>query len=448
MLGGKRASTEGSFHLYDGERSGSGAATGFERRLAEKLLARVAHPNLELVLWGGETVGPASGVTASVRIHDRATFWRLLLRPDLEFGNAYSSGRLEVEGELIDAIAPVYLAPRPQGLFRLLAALHRPRRALNTRSRSRHNVHEHYDLGNDFYSLWLDRELLYTCAYYPSAETTLEQAQRAKMELVCRKLRLRAGQRVVEAGSGWGALALYMAREHGVHVTSYNLSEQQVAYARERAHAEGVAEDRVRFELADYRDIEGEFDAFVSVGMLEHVGVHQYRALGALIAGCLRPGGLALLHTIGRNRPQPLNAWIRRRIFPGAEPPSLGQMNDIWEPNDLSVIDVENLRLHYARTLRDWLERYSASESVVRGMFDEEFVRAWRLYLAGSVAAFETGSLQLFQVVLGRADSNHVPMTRADLYDESTDRRTVWGAEHAVPEGGRPEASRGGAAGT
>jgi cyclopropane-fatty-acyl-phospholipid synthase len=257
--------------------------------------------------------------------------------------------------------------------------------------------------------------MVYTCAYYPRAETSLAEAQVAKMDHVCRKLQLAPGQRVVEAGCGWGALALHMARHYGVEVRAYNISHQQIAFARERARAEGL-EDRVTFVEDDYRTIRGRYDRFVSVGMLEHVGPEHYRELGRVIHDCLDPTGLGLVHTIGRNYPRPNNPWTERRIFPGSRPPSLSEMALIFEPWDLSILDVENLRRHYGRTCQDWLTRFERAADQVERMFDSRFVRMWRLYLAGSVAAFTTGSLQLFQVVFAPGQSNQVPWTREHLY--------------------------------
>jgi cyclopropane-fatty-acyl-phospholipid synthase len=237
------------------------------------------------------------------------------------------------------------------------------------------------------------------------------------MDHICRKLRLRPGDKVVEAGCGWGALALHMARQYGAEVKAFNISTEQVRYGRERARAEGLA-GRVEFIEDDYRNIRGRFDAFVSVGMLEHVGKEKYAALRAVIDRCLTmEGSRGLLHFIGRDRQRPLNAWIRRRIFPGAYPPTLREALEwIFEPGGLSVLDVENLRLHYARTLVHWLGRFENTVEQVRAMFGEPFVRAWRLYLAGSEAAFATGWMQLFQVVFTRTGENDVPWTRDHLY--------------------------------
>jgi cyclopropane-fatty-acyl-phospholipid synthase len=207
-----------------------------------------------------------------------------------------------------------------------------------------------------------------------------------------------------------------MARRHGVRVRAYNISREQVAYARERAREENL-EDRVEYVLDDYRNIRGKFDVFVSVGMLEHVGPGDYPVLGKVIDKTLKPRGRGLIHSIGRNWPRPINAWIERRIFPGAYPPTLHEMMAIFEGRRFSVLDVENLRLHYALTLGEWLQRFEQNAERVEEMMDRNFVRAWRLYLSGSKAAFTSGQLQLFQVVFAREQNNDIPWSRGHQYD-------------------------------
>lgn len=387
--------------------------------LLSQLMRMVGNAPVHVELWDGKrySFSPHPPV-ARVRIHDRDTLLRLAVNPDLYFGEAYAFGRIEVEGDLVEFLAAVYRSMaqgRTQGMLSRLLAACMQRPSSTSLSEARENIHAHYDIGNEFYRLWLDEEMVYTCAYFASATATLEEAQAGKMHHIARKLRLQPGETVVEAGGGWGSLALFLARHYGVKVRTYNISREQVRYARERARAEGLAE-RVEFIEDDYRNITGAYDAFVSVGMLEHVGQSYYHELGRVIDNTLKERGRGLIHSIGRVRPGPMNAWIERRIFPGACPPSIGEMAQIFEPQGLSVLDVENLRLHYVKTLEHWLARFDRAADRVVGMFDERFARAWRLYLAGSVAAFATGELQLYQVLFNRPENNDVPLTRAYMY--------------------------------
>lgn len=388
-----------------------------DRWLARKFLAALGNPPLRLTLWDGTVVGGGTSTTVGLVIRERMVLWRLLVNPLLHFGDDYSAGRIEVEGGLVAAIETVYRAMETTPRFRRSSdpgayRRHQPR--LNSLNGSRHNIHHHYDIGNDFYRLWLDSEMLYTCAYFPDPAASLEAAQRAKMELICRKLRLQPGQSVVEAGCGWGGLARYMAKNHGVKVRAYNISAAQIAYARQRAKDEGLA-DQVEYVEDDYRHIDGRYDAFVSVGMLEHVGPDHYQQLGEVIDRTLAADGLGLIHTIGQNRAAPLSPWFLQRIFPGSYPPTLREMMALFEPWNFSVLDVENLRLHYAKTCEHWLSRFEANREEVREMFDDAFVRAWRLYLSGCIANFQLGELQLYQVVFARPGNNRIPLTRSHL---------------------------------
>lgn len=391
-----------------------------EARMLRRMLKRLGNPPIEIVLgWTGEHIAP-EGIRPEqqVRIQDRKTLLGLVRSPQLRFGDAYSAAQIEVEGDLIKLMELVYRASATAGARqtpaqRLAQWLYKPRR--NTLAGSRDNIHRHYDLGNEFYALWLGETMAYTCAYYPTAAATLEQAQTAKMDHVCRKLRIGASDTVVEAGCGWGSLALHIAGRYGAKVRAFNISKEQIAFARNRARELGL-QDRVEFVEDDYRNINHRYDVFVSVGMLEHVGRENYTQLGSVARRSLTTEGRGLIHSIGRNSPALLHPWIERRIFPGAYAPSLGEMMQIFEPTDLSVLDVENIRLHYARTLRHWLERYEGAVDRVRSMFDETFVRMWRLYLAGSAAAFETGTLQLFQVLFTTRENNQIPLTREFMY--------------------------------
>ncbi len=397
-----------------------GRVLAADRWLARRLLIAVGRPPLSLVLWNGEEIyaAPTRPALRAV-LRDRGAFYKVLANRGLHFGDLYSVGRIEVEGNLVEFLKTVYRAFDNPNYLKLLRkiqdrVLNRPR--ANTPENSRDNIHHHYDIGNDFYRLWLDAEAMqYTCAYFPDPAMTLEQAQIAKMDHVCRKLQLKAGDRVIEAGCGWGGLARHMARRYGARVRAYNISHEQVRYARERATAEGL-EGQVEYVEDDYRNATGKCDAFVSIGMLEHVGPDHYHALSDVIHRCLTPTGRGLIHTIGRNRPGRMNAWIEKRIFPGGHPPTLGEMMPIFERHNFSVLDVENLRLHYAKTLEHWLTRYETHADWVEQMYDSHFVRAWRLYLAGSLAAFTAGSLQLFQVTFARGTDNDLPWSREHLY--------------------------------
>jgi len=386
-------------------------------RLLQRLLHLLGNPPLGIELEDGATVSHPEPV-ARIRIRDRGTLFRLALNGAIEFGDAYSDGRIEIDGPLDRLLEEVYRrAPPPDqapvGGPRWLARSQRGRS--NSLRGSRDNIHRHYDIGNGFYSLWLGPTMAYTCAYYPRPDAPLDEAQRAKMDHVARKLRLAPGDEVIEAGCGWGSLALHMARHYGARVRAFNISSEQVAWARDKA-AEAGLDRRVEFIEDDYRNIQGSCDKFVSVGMLEHVGLDRYKDLGGVISRCLRPDGLGLVHSIGRNRPAPMHPWIAKRIFPGAYPPSLWEMGRILEPYDFSVLDVENLRLHYARTLDHWRAAFERSVGRIAEMFDERFVRMWRLYLAGSATAFRVGQLQLFQILFAPGRSNAIPWTRAGLY--------------------------------
>jgi cyclopropane-fatty-acyl-phospholipid synthase len=399
------------------------ASSGIERWLLRQVLVACGNPAIRIVLWDGEAIESSESShetpVGDIVIRDPATLRRLLVNANVAFGDAYSDGTLEIRGPLVDVLSAICIAARRMSSTGLLARiLNRPRRRRShSLAASRDSVYHHYDIGNDFYKLWLDERMQYTCAYYAQPDCTLEQAQFAKLEHVCRKLQLQAGESVVEAGCGWGGLALHMAERYGVSVRAFSLSHQQIVYARELARSTGLAR-HVEFVEDDYRNVTGKFDAFVSVGMLEHVGLENYAELGRVIDRSLLPSGRGLLHSIGRNDPHPIDPWTDKRIFPGAYPPSLREMLGVLEPSRFSVLDIENLRLHYARTLEHWLERFERAAGKVAGMFDERFVRMWRMYLACSIAAFRVGELQLFQVVFSRESNNDVPWTRNHLYEK------------------------------
>jgi cyclopropane-fatty-acyl-phospholipid synthase len=395
------------------ERKESGE--GLDGRLLRAVAARVGPAAVRFVLGSASARASLDPPLATIRFRDRRTLIALALDPVRRFGDAFAEGRVEVEGDLVAALESVYRALESKPRSSLLGKL--GQFVPHTPPGDRDNVQHHYDLGNEFYRLWLDESLVYTCAYFETPEQSLEQAQNAKMDLVCRKLGLREGETVIEAGCGWGALALHMARQRGVRVRAYNIASEQIRWARDRAKREGLS-DRVEFLEKDYREIDGHCDVFVSVGMVEHVGRANYNQLGRVLARTLdRKHGRGLLHFIGRDRALSLDPWITRRIFPGAYAPTLQEaIGGILAPARMSVLDVENLRPHYALTLKHWRERYERAVAEDRVPFDERFRRTWQLYLAGSEASFQTGWLQLFQVTFAPSGSNAVPWSRAPLY--------------------------------
>jgi cyclopropane-fatty-acyl-phospholipid synthase len=385
------------------------------------LLASVVRDgNLTFIDAAGEAhrFGDGSGAPVIVQIADRRLEWHLALDPEMAAGEGYMSGRLTlVSGTVYDFIALMLrnLASRPFPAYaQRLAALRsllRPLVQFNPATRARRNVHHHYDINPRIYDLFLDADRQYSCAYFATPDMSLAEAQAAKTRHIAAKLALRPGQSVLDIGSGWGGLALYLAHATGADVTGITLSAEQLRIARARALAE-APEHRPRFELSDYRGAQGMFDRIVSVGMFEHVGIPHYGTFFATLARLLAPGGTALLHTIGRtDRPAGTNPFIARYIFPGGYIPALSEIMRAVEASGLIVSDVEVLRLHYAETLRAWRERFLANRASAVAIAGEEFCRMWEFYLAGSEAAFRFERFVVFQVQLTRA-IDALPITR------------------------------------
>lgn len=386
-----------------------------DRALLRLALSMLGHPPVSIRLWNGEPFGaPAQAAVARVKVHDPALPRAFMAAPESALADAYVEGRIDVEGDLVGLVEALFRARNQvPGWARLLsrAATWRPRR--NGRQQARPNSDSHYERDADFWGLWLDEQLVYSCAYYPTPEASLEEAQLAKLELVCRKLALEPGERVADIGCGWGALALHMAEHYGVRVDAYGLTSSQLETARGKAEARGLA-DRVRFIQADFRDVGGPYDAVACLGMIEHVGRDQYQSLAVSLDRCLAPGGRALLQFIGHVRPMPVNPWIVANIFPGGYLPALSEILPALESREFALVDVENLRRHYVKTLGEWLARFEKAESQVAARYGERFVRTWRLYLASSIAAFRSGSCQLYQLLLARADDQGLPWTRRE----------------------------------
>lgn len=345
-----------------------------------------------------------------VQFRDYATLRRILRDPALATGEAYMDGGLVVErGDIYDLLA---LATRNLPHVRRKKTV----RPANDRNRARRNAEHHYDISGSLYRLFLDEDMQYSCAYFAHADMSLEQAQAAKKRHLAAKLLLRPGQRVLDIGSGWGGLALSLALDHGAEVVGVTLSREQLGNARQRAAKLGL-DRRVRFELKDYREIEGVFDRIVSVGMFEHVGPGDYDTFFEVIAKLLAPDGVAVLHTIASFcGPQDNNPWIDKYIFPGGRIPALSQIAPAVERSGLILTDVEVLRLHYADTLRSWRQRFLQNRDRVRALFDERFCRMWEFYLAGAEAGFREGSLVVLQLQMAK-NRAAVPLTRDYITD-------------------------------
>ncbi len=342
----------------------------------------------------------------------------------MRFGEAYIDGRVTVEdGTIYDALAALSSGAEIEGPFgRLATALAPVVRLIQQRNplrRARRNVAHHYDLSRQLYESFLDKDLQYSCAYFPDPGMDLEAAQEAKKRHIAAKLLLHPGCRVLDIGSGWGGLAIWIARNTGAEVLGVTLSAEQLAAARERAAAAGVA-DRARFELADYRAVTGRFDRIVSVGMFEHVGAPHHRAFFAKVRDLLAEDGVALLHSIGRtDGPGATNPWLRKHIFPGGYSPALSEVAPAIERAGLWATDVEILRLHYALTLRRWRERFHANRDAVRRLYDERFCRMWEFYLAGAEVSFRFQGQMVLQIQLARRQ-DATPITRDYMHAAET----------------------------
>ena len=386
-------------------------------RLISKLLRK---GQLTLVTPDGKsaTYGPGGGKSLTVRVTDRKTLFAIARNPRLGLGEAYMDGRLVIEdGSILDLMRLVVGGNRWEDKGSARGELNKGKKrwkALfrrNPAKASRRNVAHHYDIGNDLYRLFLDKDLQYSCAYFTDPANDLDQAQSDKKAHIAAKLHLKPGQRVLDIGSGWGGTALYLNRVADVDVLGVTLSEEQLKVARARAEEAGVS-DRVKFELIDYRSVEGRFDRIVSIGMFEHVGAAHYEEFFRKCRSLLADDGVMLLHTIGKfgkaSTPDP---FTDKYIFPGYHLPSLSQMCAASEKTRLIASDVETLRLHYAYTLRAWLERTQAAKDKVVDMYDERFFRMWEFYLAGGIVGFESGTMCNYQIQYIR-DRRAVPITR------------------------------------
>ncbi|MBW9063192.1 class I SAM-dependent methyltransferase [Rhizobium herbae] len=369
------------------------------------------------------------GPEVTMRLTDPKLYRTLVFNSELAAGEAYMDGTLRFEdgSSLRDfltlfSINRLALGSYPiQKALRAIKMRFRKRQQSNVKGEAQRNVAHHYDLGNEFYKLFLDEHMLYSCAYFREPQETLEQAQRNKLRLLAAKLCLRPGMKVLDIGCGWGDLALYLAQLEAVEVLGVTLSKEQQALATQRAKDAGL-DGRVRFELRDYRDVNEPFDRIVSVGMFEHVGVHHYDEFFKKLNALMPDDGLAVLHSIGHMSPPGMaSAWLRKYIFPGAYSPALSEVFEVVEKNSLWVTDLEILRIHYATTLKHWGDRFEKNRDKVIEMYDERFARMWEFYLISAEMMFRTGSQMVFHMQLSRS-RDAAPIVR----DYITDRQKAY----------------------
>ncbi|TNE34212.1 MAG: class I SAM-dependent methyltransferase, partial [Alphaproteobacteria bacterium] len=353
--------------------------------------------------------GKAAGKSVTMRIHDRAALFKMSVYPKLYMGELYMDGRLTIEeGDLYEFLELLILNldwstnHRFSWLGDLVQKLIWLATRYNPRGRSLNNVAHHYDLSDELYELFLDKNRQYSCGYFKTPEDDIDLAQVQKMTHIAAKLDLSPDQKVLDIGCGWGGLARFIAENSDAHVTGVTLSKNQLAYAKRLAGEKGL-ENKVTYSLTDYRDVAEKFDRVVSVGMFEHVGEPHYMEFFAKVKEVMKKDGVALIHTIGAaNSPSPINPWIDKWIFPGSYLPSLSQMATVAEKIGLYITDVEVLRVHYAETLKAWRKRFNENRDKARTIYDERFCRMWDFYLASVEAAFRHGSLIVFQMQLAR----------------------------------------------
>jgi cyclopropane-fatty-acyl-phospholipid synthase len=372
----------------------------------------------------------SEGPSVTVRLHDKALHWRLFWQPELSAGEAYMAGTLTIEDgtvyDFLDLIGRNFEAtgnPRLNVPTNWIDWMLRPLHQFNPAKRARKNIAHHYDLSGALYDLFLDADRQYSCAYFRNPGDSLETAQEQKKRLIGAKLLLEPGMTVLDIGSGWGGLGLYLADKADAKVTGITLSTEQLGVSRRRADEAGLS-GQAEYFLRDYRDQTGVFDRIVSVGMFEHVGVDHFDAFFATIRDRLADDGVALLHTIGRvEGPGVTDPWIRKYIFPGGYVPALSEVVSAIEKAGLWVTDVEVLRLHYAETLRHWRRRFHANRDKVRALYDERFCRMWEFYLAASEISFRYMKNTVFQIQIAKRQEA-VPLTR-DYLTEAEGRLTA-----------------------
>jgi cyclopropane-fatty-acyl-phospholipid synthase len=395
------------------------------KRAFKNIAARFhqADPNagFSFEFWDGERIchgdfACPTGVTLRLKSRDAAS--RVATDGFLGFGEAYMAGDLEVDGDLQELLRLGFLIgfdqPPPSLWQRFLFGVQRLL-TRNTSKRAGKNIAHHYERGNDFYALYLDPTMTYSCAYFRDSGESLEQAQRRKYEHIARKLRLQPGDRLLDIGCGWGGMLIHAAQRCGVTAVGATISGAQCDYARQRIQDLGL-KDSIQLVLDDYRNLTGAFDKVVSIGMFEHVGKEYIPVFMDKVSRLLKKGGLGLLHTIGKDAPSGTDPWVSKYVFPGYYLPTPSEIMQEMGRVGFSILDLENLRLHYARTLDLWADNFEHNVEKVRRLFGDVFVRMWRLYLHSAAAGFKYGETRVYQVLFSKGLNNELAMTREHVY--------------------------------
>ncbi len=370
--------------------------------------------------WDGDVIRFGGVPRVTLRLKTKSCARRIIGKGFVGFGESYMKGDIEIESDMSELLRlglamgfDDYKLPLWQQFrFFILELLSR-----DTRRRAPKNISYHYDRCDEFYPLYLDKTLTYSCAYFKESDDSLEQAQLNKYDHIARKLLLKPNETLLDIGCGWGGMLIFAAQEYGIRGVGNTLSKNQFKYANHKIRELGL-QDRLKVLYQDYRELNGKFDKVVSIGMFEHVGKKFIPAFFQKVSDLLKTGGLGLLHTIGKDTPSTSDAWMLNYVFPGSYLPALHEIAREMGETGLSILDIENLRLHYAKTLEKWIENYERNIEKARELFDGAFLKQWRLFLNSSAAGFKYGESRLFQILFSNGLNNTLPITRAHVYDE------------------------------
>jgi cyclopropane-fatty-acyl-phospholipid synthase len=369
--------------------------------------------------WDGDGVCFGDTPRVTLRMKSKTCLYNIIKKGFLGFGESYMKGDIEIEDDLSELFRlgfAIGFDDYKLPFWRHLQCIISELAARGSRRHAAENIAYHYDRSNEFYALYLDDTMTYSCAYFQTPDDSLGQAQFNKYDHICRKLLLKPDETLLDIGCGWGGMLIFAAQRYGVSGVGITLSKNQFTYANDNIRELGL-QDRVQVLYKDYRELSGNFDKVVSIGMFEHVGKKYIPTFMQKITGLLKAGGLGLLHTIGKNTPSAGSPWTFKYIFPGGYLPALHEIISAMGNAGFFILDVENLRLHYAKTLEKWTENYEKNAEKIRELFDETFVKQWRLFLYSSAAGFKYGNSQLFQILFSNGPNNALPITRSHVYD-------------------------------